>query len=148
MRPAIALLAAAFLVLGSAHALADGAEDGNRGLDALNQGDYDTAISDFTSALNSGLGPEDREFALANRGRAYLHKANYSLAIADLDRARQMKPDDMDAQNDLLTALQSRVPPDSIPDRPKANFFALLGLTLLKGLVTGLAAGIQQSNQQ
>lgn len=135
--------------LSATAARADGADDGNRGLQALDQGDYDGAIALFTHALKlGGLATDDQEFAYANRGRAYLKKGDYSGAIVDLDRARQMKPDDADAQNDLLAALQAEIPPDSIPDKPKASFLQLLGQALLKGLVDGIAAGLAQPQQQ
>jgi tetratricopeptide (TPR) repeat protein len=132
------------LVVAMPFALADGADDGNRGLQALNQGDYDTAITLFTHAIKYGrLSDDDEEFALANRGLAYLKKGDYSSAIVDLDQARQMKPDDADAQNALLTALQAMIPPNSIPDRPKPNFFELLGKAVLHGIAQGIANGAQ-----
>src|SRR5258707_9789317 len=145
MRGAALLCAAAgcAAMLLAGRAVANGADDGNRGLQALDQGDFDGAITDFTHAIKYGrLDGDDEEFAYANRGRAYLKKGDYSAAIDDLDRARQMKPDDTDAQNDLLAALQTEIPPDSIPDRPKMNFFEALGLLFLKDLADGIAAGL------
>ena len=147
-RLAVVLLLA-FMPLFATAARADGADAGNRGLQALDQGDYDGAIALFTHALKYGqLADEDQEFAYANRGDAYLKKGDLSLAIADLDRARQMKPDDTDAQNDLIAALQAKIPPDSIPDRPKPSFFEALGNALLQGLAAGIAAGLQPQPQQ
>jgi tetratricopeptide (TPR) repeat protein len=124
-------------------ALADGASDGNAGLEALNQGDYDAAIAHFTRAIKyGGLSPDDEEFAYANRGRAYLKKADYSAAVADLDRARQMKPDDNDAQGCLVVALQAEIPPDSIPDRPKPSAGAQVALGLVVVLGTVLTGNV------
>jgi tetratricopeptide (TPR) repeat protein len=142
------MLAAVFLAIPQL-ATADGADDGNRGLQALDQGDNDGAIALFTHAIKyGGLEGDDQEFAYANRGRAYLRKGDYSSAIADLDYARQMKPDDIDAQGDLLAALQTEIPPDSIPGRPKPSFLQALGHALLQGLVDGIAAGLAQPPQQ
>ncbi|HEY2068521.1 MAG TPA: hypothetical protein VGG48_03115 [Rhizomicrobium sp.] len=137
-------LAAALIVSLPATALANAADDGNQGLAALQQGDNDTAIRLFTHALNSGLSGDDREFAYANRGKAYLQKGDASQAIADLDRARQMKPDDIDAQNDLLKALAVQIPPDSIPGRPKQSGIALFGAALLGAFLGDLSQAIQQ----
>ncbi|HEY5072407.1 MAG TPA: hypothetical protein VII63_10285 [Caulobacteraceae bacterium] len=96
------------LVLASA-VQANGADDGEAGLTALKAGSYDQAVMLFTRALNSGsLAGDDREFALASRGRAYLLKGEMTLAIADLQVAQRMKPDDSDAEGDLVNALSSR----------------------------------------
>jgi tetratricopeptide (TPR) repeat protein len=127
-------------------AWADAADDGNRGLAALQQGDNDTAIMLFTRALGR-LEGDDKEFAYANRGKAYLNKADYSSAIADLDRARQMKPDDADAQNDLIVALQYEIPADSIPGRPKQSLVGPLGKALIQGFFGALSQAIQQPDQ-
>jgi tetratricopeptide (TPR) repeat protein len=140
----LALTALAFAIACPALASADAASDGNQGLTALQQGDNDTAIRLFSHALGSGqLSGDDLEFAYANRGKAYLNKHDLSSAIADLDRARQMKPDDTDAQNDLVAALQAEIPPDSVPGRPKPSFFGQLGQALLQGMADGMAQGAQ-----
>jgi tetratricopeptide (TPR) repeat protein len=147
MAMANSAFAAALLVLTiaiPAVASANPADDGNQGLAALQQGDNDTAIKLFTRALNSGqMRGDDLEFAYANRGKAYLNKADYSSAVADLDRARQMKPDDTDAQNDLVVALQAEIPADSIPGRPKPSFMGQLGQAVLQGLADGIVQGMQ-----
>jgi tetratricopeptide (TPR) repeat protein len=135
----------ALLIATSAHASA--AQDGNAGLDALNSGDYDRAISLFTRALNSReLGGDDREFAYANRGRAYLKKGDLSSAIVDLDQARRAKPDDVDAQDDLVVALSAKLPAASIPGLPKRSIWGELGRSLLQGALAGIAAGVQDDN--
>jgi tetratricopeptide (TPR) repeat protein len=150
MRRRLRCTAIVVLLLAPASAaFANGADDGNRGLQAMQQNDYDGAIADFTHALKYGhLEGDDQEFAYANRGRAYLRKGDTSLAIADLDRARQMKPDDADAQNDMLTALQTVIPPDQIPDKPHMGFFEALGRALLQGIVAGIAQAAAQQQQQ
>ncbi|MGD0143323.1 MAG: hypothetical protein ABSC92_09200 [Rhizomicrobium sp.] len=140
-----AVLCGALLMLMAASAAhADAIADGNAGLTALQGGDYDNAIRLFTRALKSGgLTGDDLEFAYANRGKAYLMKADYSSAIVDLDKARQMKPDDTDAQNNLQTALEAKLPADSVPGRPKANPWEALGQAVLNGVAQGIAAGLQ-----
>jgi Ni/Co efflux regulator RcnB len=122
---------------------------GNAGLQALNAGDFDTAVSQFSVALDSGqLSDEDQEFALAGRGRAYLKKGDLSSAIADLDRARRGKPDDADAQNDLVAALTAKLPPvTAIPGMPKPSFWGSLGRALLEGAVAGVVSGLTGDSQ-
>jgi tetratricopeptide (TPR) repeat protein len=140
-------IAASFaaLLLLPATALADGAEDGNHGLQAMEQGNYDAAIADFSHAIRFGrLEGNDKEFAYANRGKAYLKKSEYSAAIADLDYARQMKPDDNDAQADLLVALGGDLPASALPNRPKVNFWHALS----KGWNDGMEKSRQQQLQQ
>jgi tetratricopeptide (TPR) repeat protein len=141
------LACAAFLSV--TPAFASGVDDGNRGLQALNQGEYDQAISLFNHAIKYGrLSDEDKEFAYANLGRAYYKKGDNWSAIVNLDTARQLKPDDTDAQNDLLAVLQQEMPADSIPNRPKESFWHSLGQALLQGALDGIKNGLQQNNQQ
>jgi len=151
---------AGWIVLGvlacASAAHANGPDDANAGLAALNAGDYDRAISLFDRALASGqIQGDDTEVAFACRGRAYLKKGDYASAIVDLDRARRIKPDDTDAQNDLVAALADTIPLSSIPgaprnasisaSRPAAKPNALGGL--LGALVAGAVAGVQQGLQ-
>ena len=95
-------------------AFAGPVEDGNAGLDAMKNGDYDAAIRLFTHAIASPqLKGDDREFAYYQRGVAYLYKRNFISANADLQRAVAMKPDDEDAQDALNLAKASRTPDDA-----------------------------------
>jgi len=55
-----------------------------RGLEYLNNGDYDNAIADFTQAIN--LNPYSAE-AYFNRGEAYTNEGDYDRAIADYNQA-------------------------------------------------------------
>ncbi|HEY2068520.1 MAG TPA: tetratricopeptide repeat protein [Rhizomicrobium sp.] len=97
--------AAAAAVLLSAAAWANAVDDGNAGVEALNNGNYDQAVKLFTHALKSGeLKGDDKEFAYYNRGKAYLGEHEYKLAIADLKAALKLKPDDGDAQSALQDA--------------------------------------------
>lgn len=135
----IVLFAAA--TFSAAHA--NGKDDGDAGLSALDAGDYDKAIGMFTRALNSrDLDQEGRELAYASRGRAYLKKNDLSRAIVDLDDARRIKPDDADAQNDLTTALAAELPADAIPGRPKPSIWKGIGNALVQGALCGLQEGL------
>jgi tetratricopeptide (TPR) repeat protein len=62
------------------------------------KGDYDDAISYYTSAIE-----REPNYALAynNRGRAYANKGDYANARADLEKALQLDPNNKYAQNGL-----------------------------------------------
>ena len=129
-------------------AQANGVDDGNAGLTALQNGDNDTAIAMFTRALDAGgLKGDDREFAYANRGKAFLNKGDFSSAIADLDKARRMKPDDVDAQNDLVTAVSRTLPATLLPGQSARSVFRQLGRSLGQAVVQGVANGLAQGAQ-
>jgi tetratricopeptide (TPR) repeat protein len=103
MRRLILLVALTMAVTAGAFAAA--IDDGNAGLEALNAGAYDKAISLFTRAIKSGqLAGDDKEFAYLNRGKAYLGKHAYARAVADLKMAIKISPDDNDAKDALLQA--------------------------------------------
>jgi len=145
---------------------ANGLDDANAGLAALNAGEYDHAITLMSRALASGqLQGDDLEFGFACRGRAYLRKADYSSAIVDLDRARRIKPDDQDAQTDLDSALSALAPISSIPGvgkgvavsqarqpavsrtPPRTNFWTGLRDALAGGAAAGAREGLQDAAQ-
>jgi tetratricopeptide (TPR) repeat protein len=71
-----------------------GASNLNAGNAAYNKGDLDTAIADYTKAIE--LKPDDAE-AYYNRGVAYGDKKLDDQAIADYTKAIELKPDDVDA---------------------------------------------------
>jgi tetratricopeptide (TPR) repeat protein len=76
------------------------------GMEALNAGNDQKAIQLFTRAINSErLSPDDQELALLSRGKAYLQTGATANAIADLNRALRMKPDDQEAQATFGKAL-------------------------------------------
>jgi tetratricopeptide (TPR) repeat protein len=78
--------------------LADPLGDAKAGLEALNRGDNDAAIRLFNRAIESGaLAPSDRELALVKRAEAYAAEGNGVLALADLDQAQQLDPNDQQA---------------------------------------------------
>jgi Flp pilus assembly protein TadD len=142
-----AICGAAAVLAASAHA--DAYDDASAGLNALNDNDYDHAVSLFTRAISlEQLSGDQLEYAYACRGRAYLKKGDLSHAIVDLDRARRMKPDDSDAQNDLVTALQTELPPAQIPGRPKPNPWKDVGNQLLQDVVVpAIVNGLAGTNQ-
>jgi tetratricopeptide (TPR) repeat protein len=145
----VLLIAAVVTLAAPAAAIADGAADGNAGLEALNAGNFDQAITLFTRAINSHeLSQDDKEFAIANRGRAYAKEGHIAEAIDDLDQARKFKPDDVDAQNDLVALLTTKLPADQIPGVPKAGFWKSLGQAMLEGAKAGVAAGLAGDDSQ
>lgn len=145
----VMLVGAAILLLAAPAARADANQDGSAALAALNAGDNDRAIMLFTRAIASHqLDHDDQEFAVANRGRAYAKEGRVAEAIDDLDEARRMKPDDVDAQNDLVTILAAKLPADQIPGLPKATFWQSLGQSLLQGAAAGIAAGLAGDGNQ
>jgi tetratricopeptide (TPR) repeat protein len=104
---AATLLVCAFAM--STAAKADGAQDGEAGLQALDHGSYDEAVRLFTRALNArDLSNDDREFAYLSRGKAYLGKGDKTDALADLRQAVKLKPDDADAQAALSQVVEGQ----------------------------------------
>ena len=98
-------LALALSVVLTTAAWAGSIEDGNAGLAALNRGAYDEAIRLFTRALKAGdLSSDDQEFAYLNRGKAYLARGDERLALSDLHKAAELKPDDPDVKSELAAA--------------------------------------------
>ena len=61
-----------------------------KGVSAIDRGDFDTAIADFTEAIR--LDPTDAN-RYCNRGIAHCKKGDYDLAIGDLSKAIELKPD-------------------------------------------------------
>lgn len=93
------------LLLATAAGRASGVDDANAGLNALNRGDYATAVRLFSKALGEGgLSAADRELAFVKRGRAYLGEHRDDLARADLERALKLDPNDPEAANLLQRA--------------------------------------------
>jgi len=80
------------------------------GMAALQAGNYDQAISDFTTDMIIGNGNSVRYFY---RGLAYHYKRDYSRAIADYETALQLHPDTNIANNarSHLALAKQRQPP-------------------------------------
>jgi tetratricopeptide (TPR) repeat protein len=103
------LVCALAAVMTANHVQADGVADGNAGMEALKNQDYDKAIRMFTRALLVGkLSQDDSEFAYFNRGNAYAGAGDLDKAVADYQKAIQIKPDDDDAQSALQAALDKK----------------------------------------
>ena len=97
------LLAAAtlaVLLLTAPAGRAGSLDDANAGLDALGRGDYATAVRLFTKALRAGnLSASDRELAFVRRAQAYIGQQRNDLALADLQQALKLDPNDQEAVN-------------------------------------------------
>ena len=73
-------------------------DDYFRGIEAMSAGKFDLAISSFTSALNAGdLAAAYVPDAHMRRAQAYLQKQQCASAVADLDAALKLKPNDANA---------------------------------------------------
>jgi TonB family protein len=68
-----------------------------RAVASAGKGDLDSAIADFTKAIEVGPA-ESTDFV--SRGMVYYTKKSYDLAIADLDKAISLKPNDSTAYVD------------------------------------------------
>jgi Flp pilus assembly protein TadD len=66
-----------------------------RGLDALNQGDFDAAIAEFTAALT--VNPRDT-FSYIRRGQAYEKKGDTASAIGDYRQVLKLVDADSGAE--------------------------------------------------
>ena len=94
---ALTLIMSVAIAAGGAQA--DPIADAGAGQDALNKGDLNTAIGMFSRAIDShGLPRAGLESAYVERATAYAGLHRYDLALADLDFAQQISPDDPDAR--------------------------------------------------
>src|ERR1700722_7914148 len=94
---ALALTVDAMVGLGAA--CADPIADASAGQDALNKGDLSGAINLFTRAIDSRSLPRaGLESAYVERATAYAGLHRYDLALADLDFAQTISPDDPDGR--------------------------------------------------
>ena len=76
---------------------ADGISDANAGLIALNNGNNTEAVRLFTNALGAGLSRQDEELAYVKRAQAYFNQGQSAFAVADLERALAIDPNDSEA---------------------------------------------------
>jgi tetratricopeptide (TPR) repeat protein len=108
---------ALLLMTGAAHA--DGLQQANAGMAAMERGDYRAAAELFTKALVAGdLGPADMELALVKRAESYLHVGLAKAALPDLDQALRLDPNDAEAADLLAQAKQALAAPAG--DGPKS----------------------------
>lgn len=78
-------------------ALTSRADSFDKAYAASQQGQVDAAIYHYTQAVESGgLSRENLARALNNRAVAYYQKGLYDRALADLDRAIQVAPEDLE----------------------------------------------------
>ncbi|MBS1983507.1 MAG: hypothetical protein JST16_04985 [Bdellovibrionales bacterium] len=93
----------AICVFVSARADPQAVADANAGLDALDRGEYGSAVAMFTRALNEGgLSSQDQELAYVKRARAFVALRQYDFASKDLDQASILQPTDPE-----ITAVRS-----------------------------------------
>src|SRR5271163_4479203 len=122
-----------WLVLNATGAVAAGYDDFAQGLSAINRGDNDQALANFSSALKAGdLNATLMPVAYFDRARIYLAKRECALAAADLTAAIKAKPDYADAylarasvdqcQNDETGAIADFT--QAIALRPTPNAYA------------------------
>src|ERR1022692_734444 len=113
---ACAALALTSVGLSAGAASADPIGDASAGQDALNKGDLSTAINLFSRAIDShGLPRAGLESAYVERATAYAGLHKYDLALADLDFAQTLSPDDPDARG-----LRGQIPATAELDQASA----------------------------
>jgi tetratricopeptide (TPR) repeat protein len=106
----------AALALSAGVALADPVADAQAGQEALNKGDLNTAIAMFSRAIDSRALPrQGLESAYVERATAYAGQHKYDLALADLDLALAISPDDPDARG-----LRGQIPATANLDQASA----------------------------
>lgn len=66
-----------------------------RGLSYLQTGDLVRAMVDFEHALEFSFAPEDQAAVLVDRAEAYLRQERFNEALADLDNALELRPDEV-----------------------------------------------------
>lgn len=89
----------------------DGAAWGNRAILHSNANRIDAAIADFTTAITvSGINKSNKAQAnnLANRSQLYSGRSQYAEAVADLQLAAKVNPEDTQVPDLLKTALANR----------------------------------------
>ena len=86
-------------------ASADSAAFANRANSHIYQGEYDTAIADYTEAIR--LDPKSA-LTFRNRGDAYMNEGDYDRAMADYNEAIRLEPKSALALSDRGVAYATR----------------------------------------
>jgi lipoprotein NlpI len=116
-------------------------DDFAKGMNAIQSGDPAAAITDFTAALDAGdLAPGVVPLAYRGRGLAHVRLGHCRLALADLDAAMKLRPDDIDIQvyradshlcaGDMPAALADYTA--LLDKHPNADVYAMRGRVRLK----------------
>jgi TonB family protein len=93
----VLLVVIGLLVLLCASAFADGMADANAGMEALDAGDYASAIASFSRAISKGkLSHDDLELAYVKRAQALVEVLKIDQARSDLNQAQKLSPNDLD----------------------------------------------------
>jgi tetratricopeptide (TPR) repeat protein len=134
-----ALALSASLAVAAGAVMADPIGDAGAAQDALNKGDLNGAVSLFSRAIDSRSLPRaGLESAYVERATAYAGLHKYDLALADLDFAQQISPDDPDARG-----LRGQIPATSELDQASA---AHRGATLFdRGDYDGALAALDRA---
>lgn len=116
-------LALAAVLLGTAQAaVADGVSDANAAQAAFDKGDFRTAISLYTRAIqDKALGAEERASVLYSRGMARLKMGQRSLAASDFEATLKLVPGDPYATQEL-NQLRGRTAAAATPRAPSVDF--------------------------
>jgi tetratricopeptide (TPR) repeat protein len=120
-------------------ACADAVSDAKAGQDALNRNDNAGAVALFSRAIDShGLSQDGQESAYVERATAFMAMRQFDLALADLDLAQSISPDDPDAKT-----MRAKIPPTATLDQTSA---ARRGATLYgRGDYDGALAALNRA---
>jgi tetratricopeptide (TPR) repeat protein len=91
------------------------------GMQAYNTGNWDEAISQWTTITASDLTSPELEF---NLGNAYFRAGNIEHSILHYERALKLNPNDEDARKNLILANRAIV--DQIPHAPRLGLWQYL----------------------
>jgi tetratricopeptide (TPR) repeat protein len=121
----IAMLLLSLMVCVTPPTWADGLDDAQAGEAALDERNYDKAISLFTKAIESGeVSPENLSKMYFNRGIAWENKGGLNKAIADYTKAIEINPNYAKAYNNRGLAWHNKGDYDkAIADFTKAIEF-------------------------
>jgi len=118
----LTLALAAVLLTTAGAAVADGVSDATAAQAAFDKGDFRTAISLYTRAIqDKALGAEDRASILFSRGMARLKMGQRTLAASDFEATLKLVPGDPYAMQEL-NQLRGRSVVAAAPRAPSVDF--------------------------